>query len=770
MDDALAQPDVTVGVAEQRLRSVAHQSGNGKAVSYFHIPSMRCGGCMSKIESGLEALPFVETARANLSTKRVSVTWDMAGGQATAIGERLSELGFEHLSQDDEPSPENGDPIGKRLLISVGVAGFAAANIMLLSVSVWSGADEETRQLFHLLSGLIAIPAVAFAGKPFFTSALGALRHKQLNMDVPISLAVLLAVGMSIVESIRGGPHAYFDASVMLLFFLLIGRYLDHVMRERARGAVNRLSQMASKGATVIDSDGIMRFVPLSEISEGMRLSVAAGERVPVDGIVMSGASDVDRSVVTGESETQLIAPDDAVEGGTLNLTAPLEIKATKTADQSFLAEVTQMMEAAEQGKSRFVRVADRFARIYAPAVHVLALMTLLGWMVVSGGDVTVSLYRAIAVLIITCPCALGLAVPIVHVLGAGRLFDEGVMVKDGAAFEKLNDVDTIVFDKTGTLTLGRPNVIRTTDMVPADRSCIAALAERSVHPSARAVSAFLRDADVVDVDVDNIREKPGAGVEAICSGHEVRLGKREWVSEIASDLPWETSRGGSGVTFAREGQPATLFELVDALRPDAEDMVRQLKKRGVDLKIFSGDSAEPVKQAADRLGIADFESDLTPRDKIDRINALQASGRKVLMIGDGINDAPALAAAHVSMAPSSGSDVGRQAADLVFTRKSLAAVPFTMTIAKRVDGLVRQNFALALVYNCLAVPLAVFGYVTPLVAAIAMSGSSIIVVANSMRLYFGSRLPAVDDGATRPARIEGRPRVPVTEHRERLA
>ncbi|MGI9407823.1 MAG: heavy metal translocating P-type ATPase, partial [Hyphomicrobiaceae bacterium] len=321
---------------------------------------------MAKIEDGLEALPFVMSARANLSTKRVSVTWDTSRGRATAISERLSRLGFDHLAENEKTSTDVGDRIGKRLLVSVGVAGFAAANIMLLSVSVWSGADDATRQLFHLISGLIAVPTVAFAGRPFFSSALGALRHKQLNMDVPISLAVLLAVGMSIVESIRGGPHAYFDASVMLLFFLLIGRYLDHVMRERARGAVKQLSALASKGATVIQADGQMQYVHLADIFEGLRISVAAGERVPVDGIVISGRSDVDRSFVTGESEAQLISPGDPVEGGTLNLTAPLEIRATRTADRSFLAEVTQMMEAAEQGKSRFVRIADRFARIYA--------------------------------------------------------------------------------------------------------------------------------------------------------------------------------------------------------------------------------------------------------------------------------------------------------------------------------------------------------------------------------------------------------------------
>ncbi|MGI9405949.1 MAG: heavy metal translocating P-type ATPase, partial [Hyphomicrobiaceae bacterium] len=425
-------------------------------------------------------------------------------------------------------------------------------------------------------------------------------------------------------------------------------------------------------------------------------------------------------------------------EAGTLNLTAPLELQATRPAEQSFLAEVTRMMEAAEQGKSRFVRIADRFARIYAPAVHGLAFITLTGWLVVSGGDVALSLYRAIAVLIITCPCALALAVPIVHVVGAGRLFADGIMVKDGAVFEKLCEIDTVVFDKTGTLTRGKPEVTSVSAIPKTDGPRILALAERSTHPSAHGVAAFLDDT-VAASGLQDIREEPGAGIEAQLNGQKLRLGRAAWVAEIASRMPDKAAGDASTVFFSREDAPAIRFELQDGLRPDARDAIAALERTGIDLQILSGDSENAVRKVAAQLGIDACAAEVSPKDKIDKVDGLQATGRRVLMVGDGINDAPALAAAHVSMAPSSGSDVGRQAADLVFTHESLAAVPLVLTTAQRINRLVRQNFALALLYNCLAVPLAVLGFVTPLVAAIAMSSSSILVVANSMRLHLGS-------------------------------
>ncbi len=721
---------------EERLLSAAHRADGDVLQSDFLVPGMHCAGCMAKIEKRLNNLPFVENARANLSTRRVSVLWRENGGSASEIDQAITDAGYEHTPFDlGAVDPKAGQETGRRLLLSLAVAGFAAANIMLLSISVWAGADAATAQLFHLISGVIAIPAVAYAGQPFFGSAVSALRRGGLNMDVPISLAVLLALSMSLYESLTGGQEAYFDASVTLLFFLLIGRTLDHVMREKARGAVTRLMNFAAKGAAVVEADGSVRFAPLSEIEPGTRILIAAGERIPVDGKVVAGKSDLDRSLVTGESESVPVGKGAVIEAGTLNLTGPIEIEAIRSAEKSFLSEIIQMMEAAENGKAGYVRIADRMAAIYAPAVHILAALAFVGWLAATG-DWHRAVYTAIAVLIVTCPCALGLAVPVVHVVGANRLFRDGVMIKDGAAFEKLAEITRVVFDKTGTLTLGRPGVTGVDGDASRHSGAIKALAARSHHPSAAAIARSEKIAGAPAIEIDGLTEYPGLGVEGAVDGKTVRLGRPEWVREIANGGNRAETGGSNSVTaFAVEGGEPVIFHLSDALRPGAGGAVAALKQAGLECEILSGDAEGPVDHVAAELGIANAAFGLTPKDKIALLADLQTRGEKVLMVGDGLNDAPSLAAAHVSIAPATGSDVGRLAADLVFTRESLLAVPLARNVAVKAGRLVRQNFALAILYNCIAVPLALAGYVTPLIAAIAMSASSIVVVSNSMRL-----------------------------------
>ncbi len=720
---------------EERLRAASRVIDGNTLQTEFHVPDMHCIACVRKIERSLSKLAFVSNARANLSTRRVRVTWQADNGQATRIAGTLAGQGFDHALLQAGVLGDSDDATFKHLLLCLGVAGFAAANVMLLSVSVWSGADAETRQLFHLISGLIAIPAAAYAGRPFFSSALRALSHRRLNMDVPISLAVVLALAMSVSESLSGGAEAYFDAAVMLLFFLLIGRTLDHMMRDRARDGVKLLSRLSAKGAIVIEADGSQHYVATEKLQPGTRVFVAAGERVPVDGIVRLGTSELDRALVTGESRSQPIGTGDRVEAGTINLTGPIEIEATKTADTSFIGEVVAMMEAAEQGKARFVRIADRVARIYAPAVHIIAFLAFAAWMLATGGDWKLSAYTAIAVLIITCPCALGLAVPIVHVVSAGRLFEHGILMKDGGALERLREIDTVVFDKTGTLTLGRPDVIAT-GADGAQLALAGALAAQSKHPAADAVARHgARFGSLDHVTLHNIREVAGFGIEARHDGRAIRLGRRSWVAEITDPASSDPDPSESTVWFGKAGGKPVCFEMRDALRPGARQAVERLLGLGLRVEILSGDAVPAVRTIADELAIANWQAEQTPSDKIGRIEALKRDGCNVLMVGDGLNDAPALAAGHVSMAPSSGSDVGRQAADFVLTGESLASIPFAHDIAERANALVKQNIALAVAYNCIAVPLAAFGYVTPLVAAIAMSASSIVVVANSLRL-----------------------------------
>jgi P-type Cu2+ transporter len=710
----------------EEIRSNGRQLSDGAVLYAMSVPGVHCGACISLIERELMKIEGVRSARLNLTLRTLMLALSSAAVDLAPVVRHLEQLGYPPMSVE---SGAEQDVEQTALVRALAVAGFAATNIMLLSVSVWTGADGATRDLFHFISALIAVPAVAYAGQPFFRSAAGALRRRRMNMDVPISLGVLLATLMSLIESLRGGEHAYFDAAVSLVFFLLIGRTLDHMMRAKARHLVSQLARLSAKGGMVIGSSGALSYAPLESIHPGMVLRVAAGERVPVDGEIVSGESEIDRSFVTGESDPVPVGPQIVLEAGTMNLTGALDIRAVRAAKDSFLSDVMQMMAAAEQGRGRYVRMADRMARIYAPFVHILALASFVGWMLVTRGDWHQSLTIAISVLIITCPCALGLAVPVAHVISASRLFRVGILMKDGSALERMAEVDHVACDKTGTLTTGEPRISCCAIPNGAAVSVARSLAAQSRHPASHALALHLANAP--SVNLDRIREVPGYGVAASWNGREVRLGRSDWVADIASSHRQDED----GPSFAIEAEPAYSIEIAEQLRPGAPQMMAHLASQGLRAEMLSGDSAAAVSRIASALGMIEVRSDLRPADKLARLAELSGQGCKVLMVGDGLNDAPSLAAAHVSMAPSSASDIGRNAADFVFTRGDLRAVAVAHEIAIHARRIVQQNFGLAIAYNAFAVPLAIAGLLNPLIAAVAMSTSSIIVIGNSMRL-----------------------------------
>lgn len=704
----------------EEVRLASRDVGGGLRQTDLSVPGVHCGACIATIERELLRLPGVEHARVNLSTKRVTIRW-RGDGPVPAFIETLKGTGFDAHLFDVESS--RGDLVFSELIKALAVSGFASSNIMLLSVSIWSGADAESRDLFHLLSAFIALPALAYSGRVFFRSAWRSLRHGRTNMDVPISIGVLLAFALSLYETIVRGPHAYFDAAISLLFFLLIGRTLDHMMRERARSAVTGLARLAARVARLAGEDGRHTFIPVAEVRPGMLLLVAAGDRVPVDATVKQGVSDIDVSIISGESAPQAAEVGSVLRAGSLNLTGPLTVVANASASNSFLAEMVRLMEAAEQGRSTYRRIADRAAAMYAPVVHLTALVAFVGWLFATG-DFHRAITIAIAVLIITCPCALGLAVPMVQVVASRRLFEAGVMVKDGGALEKLAEIDTVLLDKTGTLTAGDPQlVVRTGDQQAL--SIAATLASRSSHPYSRAI-AQTGSPDGAPL-LEGIIERPGLGLEARLGADTIKLGRSSWASQ--QDAAEESS-----VVLSRAGRIMAAFAFHDRMRQGAEEAVAALTSEGLDVEIVSGDNEARVQRLGGLLGIQ-ATAELMPSDKVARIIKLRAAGHKVLMVGDGLNDAPALAAAHASIAPSSAADVGRQAADVVFLKESLISVPLAVRIARRAKRLVHENLMLAVAYNVIAVPVAVAGYVTPLVAAVAMSGSSILVVLNALRL-----------------------------------
>ncbi|MCK0207249.1 cadmium-translocating P-type ATPase [Starkeya koreensis] len=728
------------GEATQDYSLFLRHDPGGETEMAFAVEGIDCAACIDEIEDGAEALPGVARARLNYTTHRLTVGWQ-AGAEAkpAELLAALARLGYRAYPFEADRLEEIENATSRHLLRCLAVAGFAMMNIMLLSVSVWSGnvtdITPETRDFFHWLSALIALPAAAYAGQPFFQSAFRALKARSLNMDVPITLGVLLALGVSVFETLNSAQHAYFDSAVMLLFFLLTGRYLDHAMRRKTRAEAGNLAALKATRANRIEPDGSLVTVPAAAIRPGDEVMLRAGERAPVDGVVLSGAAAVDESLVTGETLPRAVAAGESVHAGSLVHDGVLRLRTTAVGEDTFLDEIERLLDRASTARGRYIRLADRAARLYAPMVHTTALLSLIGWLV-AGASVHHAVLIAVAVLIITCPCALALAVPAVQVVAAGALMRAGVLLNSGDTFERLAEVDTVAFDKTGTLTLPEPRLANE-DAVPAHLLDVAArLALASTHPLARAV-ALARPGAVAPAE---LAEVPGAGVEGEIDGVPARLGSPVFcrcealAARIAAGAP------DASLVAVRLGEECAVLKVRQALRPDARAVIDTLRRAGRHVVLISGDRREAVAPVAAELSIEDWWAEARPADKIAVLDSLSAARRRVLMVGDGLNDAPSLASAHVSLSPITAADVTRAHADAVFLGERLAPVLTALAVSARARHLMRQNLMIAVIYNFIAVPLAIAGYVTPLVAALAMSGSSVIVTLNALRARLGTR------------------------------
>jgi len=698
----------------------------------FRVDNMHCGGCLRTVEQALAAVPGVASARANLSTRRVTVVTEGSNpGNTEPLLDALRKAGYAAAELGDDGLADG--PSDHELVKRLAVAGFASANIMLLSVAVWAGRsgqemDPSLQTLMHWLSALIAVPAVAYAGTPFFSSAIASLRARSINMDVPISLGVVLATGMSLYQTMQSSEQVYFDAAVSLLFFLLIGRVLDQRMRRQATSAAENLLGLVSPATTIINPDGTSQRVATRTVTPGMRLLIAAGERVPVDARLAHGAAEVDESLISGETVPRKVSEGEPLYCGTVNLTGPVEAIATACEDNTLLAEIGRLMQAAEQARGHYVRLADRAARLYAPAVHILGLVTYIGW-IWTGHGWQPALTAAIAVLIITCPCALALAVPAVQVAAVGRLFKHGVIVKVPDGLERLAEVNTVIFDKTGTLTVGEPRLEDPASHDDATLLLAASLAAASRHPYSRAVMRACADRGLTAVPAQEVEEISGSGLRAVAGGQTIKLGSAAFCGADAG-------AGARPTLWLRRGSDTPVaFHFHDPLRADAADVSRRLRGLGYEVELLSGDRTAIVEEAARACGIDRWEAEVRPDRKVARIEELARAGRKVLMVGDGLNDAPALAAGHASMAPASATDITQTSADAVFQGARLAPLIETLAVAKAARRAAEANFAIAIAYNIAFVPLAMMGVVTPLIAAIAMSASSISVTANAIWL-----------------------------------
>ncbi|MFB2530946.1 heavy metal translocating P-type ATPase [Paracoccus sp. p4-l81] len=717
-----ACPACVAAPAAERLARGASLAREARVM--LSLPTAHCATCISDVERALKARDDVRDARVNLTLRRVAVETE-AGTDPAVLIATLARIGYEaHELDPGMLSATTADRQGRDILMRIGVSGFAMMNIMILSVAVWSGAEAATRDLFHWISGAIALPTVAFAGQPFFKSAFASLRGGRLGMDVPISLALILASAISVYETANSGHHAYFDAAVMLAFFLLVGRYLDYRTRAVARSAAEELAALEVPRAIRL-TDGAEELVAVADLAPGDQVLIRPGARVPADGIVTQGTSEIDRALLTGESLPVWAGRGVALSTGEVNLTGPLVMQVTAAGKDSSLYRMAELVAAAESAKTRYTSLAERAARGYSPAVHLLAFSSFLAWLWISGGDVRLAVNIAAAVLIITCPCALGLAVPAVVTAASGKLFRKGLLVKDGTALERLAEVDAVVFDKTGTLTMGVP-APQNLDVLGADQRAVArALAGASSHPLALALAQAL--SDTAPAAVDDLREVPGYGIEGLWQGQPVRLGRAAWVGAEA---------GTTTATHLRIGTaPPISLTFADSLRPGAEAAIAACRAQGMAVWLVSGDVGPAVQDLAQRLGIPDWRAEALPAEKAALVADLSARGCKVLMVGDGLNDTAALAAAHVSISPASALDAARTASDIVLLGQDLEPVADSLRISRQARKRIKENFALSFGYNVVAVPIALVGLATPLAAALAMSLSSITVSLNALRL-----------------------------------
>ena len=732
----------------------ASESG-GEGHVVFTAEGIRCANCARSIRRALDALPGVRRVDINVVDGRVSVVWDSGRTSLGAILGSVSQAGFRPVPLVGVAAAAAQREERRAALKRIGLAGIGAMQLMMYAAGLWVGAfqgiDPRIADYLRWTCLLITTPVLAYSGAPILRGGLQDLRRRTLGMDVTVSLALLLAYGASVINTVRGVGEVYYDSVAMFILLLLLGRHVEMRSRHQAASVTDALARSLPTRAQRIDpATGLVSRVPLADIGAGDLLRVASGETIPVDGTVAEGIALVDESLVTGESEPRRRATDEPLLGGSTNAGAAITLRATRRADESTLHGLVRLLERAQGERPRLGIAAERMASWFVARVLVLTMLVGVVWWYV---DPERALPAVLAVLVATCPCALSLATPVAIAAATSRLARLGVLVMRADAVEGLAGVDTVLLDKTGTLTVGRPTVrtirlgggvvdptrARAADpLAEHEALAIAAALERgSQHPLALA----FRDHTDAAIDCADAHEIAGQGVMGTVAGRRWRLGKPAFAAGAASvrhDPIPESTTEGDVMMMDDLGRTAS-FAVCDALRDDAAATTVALREAGLDVRIASGDRAETVAGVATTLGIHQAEGALTPADKLARLKALQSAGRRVLMVGDGINDGPVLAAADVSMAMGRGSAIAHAAGDLLLLRESLAALPDAVRVARAALQRVRQNLRWAAGYNLAAIPLAALGFMPPWVAALGMSFSSLVVVFNARRPLAGS-------------------------------
>lgn len=701
---------------EQIDQYISHVD-NDSEINLF-IEGMHCAACGWLIEQVLQKTEHVLYARLNLTHKRLRVRFNAEEISAKEILDKIYLLGYKAQPYHAELMQLEDDKNTKHLLKALAVAGFGMMNVMLLSVSLWSGAESDitTATLLRWFSALIALPTVAYAGMPFFKSAYSALMHKRLNMDVPISIAILLTPLYSLYLTFMGNAaETYYDSAVALLFFLLIGRYLDAKMRQNVKQNSLRLLKLQNAFAKVKTKSGfIMRNA--QELKTKDIVIIAKGERVPADAILISKFAELDNSLFTGESLPITAKTNDEIIGGALNIGDTIEATISRPVSEGLLQEMSELVEQASEAKNKLSRFSDKIAQYYAPVVHFLALITFVFWF--KAADVHTALIAAVAVLIVTCPCALALSVPATQIAFTSSLLKKAILLKNSVAMENLHKIKAIVWDKTGTLTLGVLHL--KSKLAKNDKQILASLAQHSNHPYAK---ALMRSYKGDLLGATKVKEHTGMGLSGYVGKTKVRIGRADFC---------ETTARKDRQLYARIGTQIFNLEFEDALRPEASKTFRALEN--VKHYLLSGDSKQAVEKF-NYLPFTQMKAELYPQEKLEELTAIQKTEGAVAYVGDGVNDVPSLAAANVSISLSTGHDISQQSADIVLQNNDLRSIPYLFNQAKKARMVMLQNIAISLCYNLLAIPLAMAHLISPIWAAVAMSLSSLLVMINAMRV-----------------------------------
>ncbi|MBV8404690.1 MAG: cadmium-translocating P-type ATPase [Gammaproteobacteria bacterium] len=749
------QPPATPRAAAQRnwsifdraaaLRRYTHELAGGERELSLQIEGLHCAACAWLIESSLRREPGMSDIHVNATSARAELRFDPARICLSRLLERIQALGFVPvpLSFAGGAAPDMAER--RAALQRLAVAGFGMMQLMTFAVSLYAGVIQgmapDLQQFLRFVSLAVATPVVLYSAQPFFTSAWSSLRAGAPGMDVPVALSIAAAWLWSAWATVRGRGTVYYDSVVMFTFFLLLGRYVEMSLRHRSGMQHDALVRLLPESVLRVAAGKTERVTP-DELESGQCVRILPGERVPADGVIEAGSTEVDESLLTGESAARVRGAGDALLAGTLNVSGVVEMRVLRVGPDSTLAAVARLLERAHAARPPIAELADRVASGFVVAVLLLAALVGLYWLKV---DITRAFPTVLAVLVVTCPCALSLATPAALAAATTRLARAGLLVARSRSLEGLARADRIVFDKTGTLTLGVP---RLDELVPLDarasgERCLAiaaALESHSAHPLARAFAHLAAAPGVTAV-----RSDAGRGIEGWIDGARYRLGRLDYVLAASAGtdtpLPIRADPELGRIVLGDAAGPLAAFRVSDALRADARATLTRLARLGLTPLIASGDQLGAVALAAQRLGGVGAHAALRAEDKLSLVQGLQRGGHRVVMVGDGVNDAPVLAAADVSVAIAGGADLAKVNADLVLLGEHLGGLADAVETARRTLRIIRQNLCWAVLYNLTAVPLAASGHLQPWMAALGMSASSLLVVLNAMRLL--TRRPA---------------------------